>query len=125
VSLVNWPDDKRRAVGRLTMLGVSALGANCQTGMAPALQLARELRAWTDLPLIVKPAAGLPGEPLEAPESFATSAPARRAPKPVLAGGCCGTTEAQVAALHAAWYDAHKTAGRSEPGSPGNEVEPS
>ena len=44
----------------LTGLGVEALGFNCSLGPKELLPLVEELRRWTDLPLILKPNAGLP-----------------------------------------------------------------
>jgi methionine synthase I (cobalamin-dependent) len=104
VSLVAWPEPLAEIVRRLTDLGAEAIGANCQEGMRPALELARRLRDVTDLPLIVKPAAGRPGAAPEDPSTFARAVPALRELGAVLVGGCCGTTEAHVAALRAAWY---------------------
>jgi methionine synthase I (cobalamin-dependent) len=104
VSLVAWPEPLAEAVGRLADLGAEAVGANCQDGMEPAVELARRLRDVTDLPLIFKPAAGRPGVEPAPPSSFARAVPALRALGPVLVGGCCGTTEAHVAALRAGWY---------------------
>jgi methionine synthase I (cobalamin-dependent) len=104
VSLVLWPEPLAENVRRLVDLGAEAVGANCQDGMEPALKLARRLRDVTDLPLIVKPAAGRPGVTPEHPARFARAVPTLRRLGPVLLGGCCGTTEAHVAALRAAWY---------------------
>jgi 5-methyltetrahydrofolate--homocysteine methyltransferase len=105
VSLIAWPDPPDAAVARLETLGASALGGNCQDGMGAALDLVERLRPTTALPLIVKPAAGRPGGPIDAPEAFAKAVPRLRALVPVLVGGCCGTTESHLAALKAAWYD--------------------
>ncbi len=80
----------------LTGLGVDALGFNCSLGPKELLPMAEELREWTDLPLILKPNAGLPdpatGEYRITPAEFA--AELRKAlPLGVFAlGGCCGTT---------------------------------
>jgi 5-methyltetrahydrofolate--homocysteine methyltransferase len=105
VSLVAWPDDVSGAARRLADLGASALGGNCQPGMGPALRLAETLRRAIDLPIIVKPAASGPGLPLPAdPSSFAAAVPRLLALGPVLVGGCCGATEAHVAALRDACY---------------------
>jgi methionine synthase I (cobalamin-dependent) len=106
VSLVVWPTDLGEAARRLEDLGAWGLGANCQDGMVPATTLARELRRVTSLPLILKPAGGLPGTPLASPSSFAAAAACLSELEPVLVGGCCGTTEAHVAALRVAWYHA-------------------
>jgi methionine synthase I (cobalamin-dependent) len=100
-SLFAWPDAVAESAHRLIDLGASAIGANCQIGMNPALELARKLRAVADHPLLFKPAAGLPGSALETPEAFGVAVPELIALGVRLIGGCCGTTEAHVAALRA------------------------
>ena len=77
-------------------LGVDAMGFNCSLGPRELLPLLKELREWTDKPLILKPNAGLPdpatGEYRISAVSFA------RQMRPALAlgvrmlGGCCGTS---------------------------------
>ena len=100
-SLFAWPDPVDEAARRLIDLGASAIGANCQLGMRPALELARKLRAAVAHPLLVKPSAGLPGSPLESPGAFKAAVPELLALGVHLIGGCCGTTEAHIAALKA------------------------
>ena len=102
VCLLDWPRSPAEPARRLADLGAAALGANCQLGMEPALRLAEALHRVTDLPLIVKPGAGLPGEPPASPESFARAVSELEALGVRLIGGCCGTTEAHVAALRSA-----------------------
>ncbi len=90
----------------LTGLGADALGFNCSLGPAELLPLAEELRRWTDLPLILKPNAGLPDPATGAytltPEAFA-GALSRAADLGVtILGGCCGTGPAYIRALGAA-----------------------
>ena len=104
VSLFVWPEPLAEHARRLIDLGAEAIGSNCQRGMDEAVRLAERLREVTSLPLIVKPGAGLPGEQGFPPGSFAAAVPRLRALGPVLVGGCCGTTEAHLAALRAAWY---------------------
>jgi methionine synthase I (cobalamin-dependent) len=104
VSLVAWPEPARDAARRLEDLGVDALGANCQNGVEAALRVIEALAPWTGLPLWVKPSAGLPGDPPDEPERFAAAVPALLACGARFLGGCCGTTEAHVAAIHAACY---------------------
>jgi len=104
VSLIAWPEAAGEAVRRLEDLGASALGGNCQNGTAAALETAERLAPLTRLPLWIKPSAGLPGTPPEEPASFAAAAPKLLALGVRFLGGCCGTTEAHVAALHAACY---------------------
>ena len=98
-SLFDWPEPVAESARRLIDLGASAIGANCQPGMRPALDLARKLHAATDHPILLKPSAGLPGTPLEPPEAFEAAVPELLALGVRLIGGCCGTTEAHVAAL--------------------------
>lgn len=98
-SLFDWPDPVADPARRLIDLGAWAIGANCQPGIRPALDLARMLRAATDHPILLKPSAGLPGSPLEPPEFFGAAVPELVALGVRLIGGCCGTTEAHVAAL--------------------------
>jgi methionine synthase I (cobalamin-dependent) len=104
VSLLGWPDPAGEDVRRLADLGASAVGLNCLSGMGPALRIAEALRRVTALPLVVKPSAGRPGEIMASPESFAKEAATLLSLAPILVGGCCGTNERHVAALHEAWY---------------------
>ena len=98
-SLFDWPEPIEGSAHRLIDRGAAAIGANCQVGMTPALSLARKLRATVDHPLLIKPSAGLPGSTLESPESFAEAVPELLKLGVRLIGGCCGTTEAHVAAM--------------------------
>ena len=87
----------------LTGLGVHALGVNCSLGPVEAAPILRAMRAYTDLPLIFKPNAGLP-DPLTGqygaePEAFARACEALLDCGAVYIGGCCGTTPAHIAAL--------------------------
>ena len=87
----------------LTGLGVEALGFNCSLGPKELLPLVRELRAWTPLPLILKPNAGLPdpatGEYRLSPEDFAREVAEAFSCGVRMAGGCCGTTPDFLRAL--------------------------
>ena len=84
-------------------LGADAIGINCSLGPKEILPLIKEMRLWTDLPLIAKPNAGLPdpatGSYFITPEQFAAEM------KPFFelgvhaAGGCCGTSPAFIKAL--------------------------
>ncbi len=102
VSLFAWTEPIGDIARSLIAEGAFAIGANCQTGMAPALALARRLRAVTDHPLILKPSAGVPTFPLDPPEVFEAAVPELLALGVGLIGGCCGTTEAHVAAMRRA-----------------------
>ena len=85
-------------------LGVEALGFNCSLGPAELLPLLGELRAWSgDLPLILKPNAGLPDPRTGAypmgPAEFAEAMAPAAALGVRCFGGCCGTTPDFIAAL--------------------------
>ncbi len=84
------------AAATLSGLGIQAVGINCSLGPAQILPLAKEMAGWTDLPVIVKPNAGLPNLNTghydisveafsEIMEQFADSGIS-------ILGGCCGTT---------------------------------
>ncbi len=89
----------------LDALGVAALGVNCSLGPVELLPIVDELMEWTDLPIIVKPNAGLPDPRTGAYEMTAEdfgremAAFARGA---LIMGGCCGTTPEFIRALTAA-----------------------
>ena len=104
VSLLDVPAPDGASLRRLEDLGVAVLGGNCQAGMAAAVRAAERLRGLTRRPLWIKPAAGLPGAPPDTPEAFAAGVPRLLDHGVRFLGGCCGTTEAHVAALHAACY---------------------
>ena len=101
----------------LTGLGVDALGFNCSLGPKELLPLVEELRRWTDLPLILKPNAGLPdpatGDYHITPAEFA--AELSKAPEKgvTILGGCCGTTPAFIRATAEA-LSCTRPAARSE-----------
>lgn len=84
-------------------LGVSALGINCSLGPAEILPIAREMRRWTGLPMIIKPNAGLPdprtGAYAIGAEEFAGEMVPFLKMGVRYLGGCCGTTPDFVRAL--------------------------
>lgn len=87
----------------LSALGVTAIGVNCSLGPVEVAPILRSMRACTDLPLILKPNAGLPdpstGEYLMKPDMFASACEALLDCGAVYIGGCCGTTPAFIKAL--------------------------
>lgn len=87
----------------LTGLGVDALGVNCSLGPEQIMPVAQEMAAWTNLPLLIKPNAGLPdvlsGEFKLNPAEFAESAAKFAEIGVKFIGGCCGTTPAHIRAL--------------------------
>lgn len=78
-------------------LGVDALGINCSLGPVEMLPMARELKKWTDKPLIIKPNAGLPclvGDKTVyniTDEDFASAMEEIMSLGVNIVGGCCGT----------------------------------
>ena len=97
----------------LTPLGVSAVGINCSMGPVDALQVLREFKKHTDLPLLFKPNAGLPVTDAEGHITHPYTADLfakECAPAFDLAdymGGCCGTNPDCIRALIGAYADAH------------------
>ena len=91
----------------LTGLGVDFIGINCSVGPAEIKKMVEELIEWTNLPIIVKPNAGLPSfesgstvfhvEPQEFADEMAEIARLGVAGL----GGCCGTTPAFIEKLAA------------------------
>ena len=86
-------------------LHVDALGFNCGLGPDLLLPFVKRLVAATNLPVVVKPNAGLPkvvdGETvfLVGPEAFARDVADLVKAGAVVVGGCCGTTPAHLAAV--------------------------
>jgi 5-methyltetrahydrofolate--homocysteine methyltransferase len=89
----------------LAEAGADVIGANCGLGMEGYIPIARRLRAATQLPIWIKPNAGLPDltdgkiSYRTTPEEFATKATLLREAGVAFVGGCCGTSPAFVAAL--------------------------
>jgi methionine synthase I (cobalamin-dependent) len=86
----------------LSRTGVDALGANCGQGIEGFIPICRRMRSATDLPLWMKPNAGLP-EMAEGKVVYKTTARefVRFVPELVQAGanfigGCCGTEQAFI-----------------------------
>ena len=87
----------------LSALGVHAVGVNCSLGPKEVAPILRAMRTATDLPLILKPNAGLPDPATGAynttPEEFASACAALTDVGAAYIGGCCGTTPAFIEAL--------------------------
>lgn len=85
--------------------GADAVGANCGAGIEQAALLCQRLRSSCELPIWIKPNAGMPrieqGEILYdmAPELFASYSIAVRDAGAAFLGGCCGSTPEFVRAL--------------------------
>ena len=79
----------------LDALGIAALGVNCSLGPAELRPIVAEMMEWTDLPIIVKPNAGLPDPRTGAYEMTAEMFGAEMLhfaqSGALILGGCCGT----------------------------------
>jgi 5-methyltetrahydrofolate--homocysteine methyltransferase len=91
-----------QAVEVLAKIGVDGIGANCGQGIEGFIPICRRMRAVTDLPLWMKPNAGLP-ERVDGQIIYRTTAWdfAGFVPELVQAGanfigGCCGTEQAFI-----------------------------
>lgn len=91
----------------LTMdqLGVDALGINCSLGPDEIYPIAKEIRTYTNLPLIIKANAGLPNPftneyEMDA-QQFAQKMKVFEDLGITYMGGCCGTTPLFIQALQA------------------------
>ena len=92
-------------------LRVDAIGANCSLGPAQMLHILPRLAAATNLPIIMKPNAGMPrsenGKTVYdvEPKEFATLMASMVAGGASVLGGCCGTTPDYIRALTDATKD--------------------
>jgi methionine synthase I (cobalamin-dependent)/5,10-methylenetetrahydrofolate reductase len=100
----------RDAVARLRELGIAAIGANCGLGPQAALAALSDMAATANgIPLTAQPNVGLPSRrggalvyPHATADYFAEFAAQARNLGALIIGGCCGTTPAQIAAIHTA-----------------------
>ena len=85
---------------------LTAFGLNCSLGAEELIPLVETVAGFSDVPVICYPNAGLPnamGQYDESPEQMAASVRRMAAAGHInIAGGCCGTTPAHVAAIKAA-----------------------
>jgi 5-methyltetrahydrofolate--homocysteine methyltransferase len=99
----------------MTEAGASAVGANCGVGVELAVDICRRLHASTELPIWIKPNAGLPtleGAAVHyatSAEFFASHYGALCEAGASFVGGCCGSTPEFIRALVKA-RDAEKLA---------------
>ncbi len=79
----------------LTGLGVDAIGVNCSLGPKELKPIIAEMSKWTNLPLVIKPNAGLPDPVTNKynvfPEEFSDYIADMVKYGIKFAGGCCGT----------------------------------
>ncbi len=84
---------------QLEKAGADVVGANCTLGSDVMIELTRELRVTTDLPIIIQPNAGKPrlnrGKPFypKDSKSFAEDMKLIAEAGANFVGGCCGTTD--------------------------------
>ncbi len=89
----------------LQNMGADVVGINCSTGPDDMLALVEEMSSYADIPILVKPNAGMPelvnGETIYrmTPEEFAVSCEKLIEAGASFVGGCCGTTPAHIKAL--------------------------
>ena len=101
-------DSALRAASELTEAGADVIGANCGQGISSYINVCRQLRAATALPLWIKANAGVPqlvdGQVVyrTTADEFAQFAPALVAAGAQFVGGCCGTNPDFISRLRAA-----------------------
>ena len=89
----------------LQNMGADVVGINCSTGPEDMIALVEQMYRVADIPILVKPNAGLPelenGETVYkmTPEDFAAACEKLLDAGAAFAGGCCGTTPAHIRAL--------------------------
>lgn len=85
-------------------LGADAIGVNCSLGPKELEPVIAELSRWTNLPIVVKPNAGLPdpktNEYNVSPEEFADFMKELRKYGIKAFGGCCGTNPEYISCLY-------------------------
>lgn len=112
--------DPATAVAILSAAGADVVGTNCGLGPDDAAEVIRQMHHVCDLPLIVKPNAGLPvGQGTATayrvgPEEFAGWAAEFVANGACVIGGCCGTTPDHIRRVAVAAVSA-RPAGRGAP----------
>lgn len=95
----------KEAAVELQKAGANILGSNCGNGIENMVEIAREFKQVTDLPIMIQSNAGLPetknGE-LYYPESvdfFSENVPELIEAGVSIIGGCCGTTPEYIRAI--------------------------
>ena len=100
--------DCARAVRELTAAGVDVLGSNCGNGIDQMIPITREIRRYTELPILIQSNAGSPelinGETVfrQSPEYMAERVGELVEAGADIVGGCCGTTPDHIAAIRKA-----------------------
>jgi 5-methyltetrahydrofolate--homocysteine methyltransferase len=95
-------DTVAEAAGALADAGADVVGSNCGNGTENMIEIAREFREHTSLPLVIQSNAGLPevhgGDVVypESPEFMAGKVPELLDAGVSVIGGCCGTTPEHI-----------------------------
>jgi 5-methyltetrahydrofolate--homocysteine methyltransferase len=98
-------ESPEKIVERLTVAGADVIGSNCGWGPEQMLELCREMRPLTNLPLMFQSNAGLPkmenGQTVfkATPQELADACVQLRNAGACIIGGCCGTTPAHIEAM--------------------------
>jgi methionine synthase I (cobalamin-dependent) len=96
-----------QAIEGLASAGADLVGSNCGNGARNMTLVAEQFVRHTDLPVVIRPNAGLPelrgGLPVypESPAFMALEGRAMLALGVKVLGGCCGTTPGHISALRA------------------------
>jgi methionine synthase I (cobalamin-dependent) len=94
-----------KAVEGLTESGADIIGSNCGHGIDDMIEIARQIKNFTNKPVIIQSNAGLPkykGNELvyhESPSYFAEKAVELIEAGVSIIGGCCGTTPEHISAI--------------------------
>jgi 5-methyltetrahydrofolate--homocysteine methyltransferase len=105
-----------QAVKGLADAGADVIGTNCGNGIVNMVNIIREMKKFTSLPLMVQSNAGIPvlkNEKLiypETPEFMARHVPELLNLGVKIIGGCCGTTPVHIAMIRRAVDDYYSSA---------------
>jgi 5-methyltetrahydrofolate--homocysteine methyltransferase len=97
-----------QAAAGLAAAGADIIGSNCGNGIAKMVEVAREFRQHSRLPIIIQANAGLPEHRAgrvvypETPELMAGRVPELVELGVAVIGGCCGTTPDHIRAMRGA-----------------------
>ncbi|MGE5498143.1 MAG: homocysteine S-methyltransferase family protein [Syntrophothermus sp.] len=100
-----WGADVKTSVRRLEDAGADIIGSNCGRGFGEMLQVMREMRSLTELPLMAQSNAGIPewkdgvGIYRETPDMIIRDAEKMLETGVNIIGGCCGTGPEHIQAI--------------------------
>ncbi len=111
-----------QAAKGLADAGADIIGSNCGNGIDNMIEIAREFRRHSELPMIIKPNAGLPR--LDGDLPVYSETPSFMAEKCIallelganIIGGCCGTTPAHIAAIKKTVDSYRRSRDKAKPG---------